>query len=72
MNETYRVLSLLLAAVADVPEDASVVIIAGPTRLFLPEERAACGLVRAARRDRRHGRHALSAQWLIVQIVSCR
>ncbi len=41
LNETYRVLSLLLAAVAEVPEDASVVIIAGPTRLFLPEERAA-------------------------------
>lgn len=40
-NETYGVATLLLAAVADVPDDASVVVIAGPTRLFLSEERAA-------------------------------
>jgi len=41
VNETYEVEELLLAAWADVPEDASVVIVAGPTRPFLPAELAA-------------------------------
>jgi ABC-type uncharacterized transport system involved in gliding motility auxiliary subunit len=40
-NETYRVATLLLAAAGDVPEDAGALVIAGPTRIFLPEERAA-------------------------------
>jgi len=40
-NETYQVAPLLLATEADVPADAAAVIIAGPTRLFLPEEIAA-------------------------------
>jgi ABC-type uncharacterized transport system involved in gliding motility auxiliary subunit len=41
VNETYQVAPLLLATEADVPADAAAVIIAGPTRLFLPEELAA-------------------------------
>ncbi len=40
-NENYRVEKLLLAAKSDVPEDADVVIIAGASRLMLPEERDA-------------------------------
>jgi ABC-type uncharacterized transport system involved in gliding motility auxiliary subunit len=41
VNDTYEVEALLLAAWADVPEDASVVIVAGPTRPFMPAELAA-------------------------------
>jgi ABC-type uncharacterized transport system involved in gliding motility auxiliary subunit len=41
VNETYHVEPLLLASLADVPEDASVVIVAGPTRPFLEGELAA-------------------------------
>jgi len=37
-NENYRVEALLLAAVGDVPEDADVVVIAGPTRPLLDVE----------------------------------
>jgi ABC-type uncharacterized transport system involved in gliding motility auxiliary subunit len=37
-NENYLVESLLLAQKGDVPADANVVISAGPTRPFLPEE----------------------------------
>lgn len=37
-NENYRVESLLLATRGEVPEDADVVVIAGPVRPFLPEE----------------------------------
>lgn len=37
-NETYQVESLLLATQADVPADASVLIIAGPTRSLLVGE----------------------------------
>lgn len=37
-NETYRVESLLLATREDVPADASVLIIAGPTRALLAGE----------------------------------
>jgi ABC-type uncharacterized transport system involved in gliding motility auxiliary subunit len=37
-NETYEVESLLLATQADVPADASALIIAGPTRPLLPAE----------------------------------
>ena len=37
-NETYRVESLLLATRENVPEDASAVVIAGPTRPMLPAE----------------------------------
>lgn len=40
-NENYVVESLLLAQKGDVPEDADVVLTAGPTRPFLPEELAA-------------------------------
>ena len=40
-NETYQVESLLLAALADVPPDASAVIVAGPTRPLLEAEIAA-------------------------------
>jgi ABC-type uncharacterized transport system involved in gliding motility auxiliary subunit len=40
-NENYKVEKLLLAAKGEVPEDADVVIIAGPTRLMLDEEREA-------------------------------
>jgi ABC-type uncharacterized transport system involved in gliding motility auxiliary subunit len=37
-NENYDVETLLLAQKGDVPADANVVIAAGPTRPFLPEE----------------------------------
>jgi ABC-type uncharacterized transport system involved in gliding motility auxiliary subunit len=37
-NENYRVETLLLAAKGDVPEDADVVVVAGPRRSLLPEE----------------------------------
>ena len=37
-NETYEVESLLLAAEADVPADASALVIAGPTRPLLASE----------------------------------
>jgi ABC-type uncharacterized transport system involved in gliding motility auxiliary subunit len=37
-NETYQVESLLLAREADVPADASALIIAGPTRPLMPAE----------------------------------
>lgn len=40
-NETYQVEKLLLATRPDVPEDASSVIVAGPTRPLLPAEIAA-------------------------------
>ena len=40
-NENYRFETLVLAAKGDVPDDADVVVIAGPTRPFLPEEHAA-------------------------------
>jgi len=40
-NENYDVEKLLLAAKGDVPDDADVVIVAGPTRPLLPEERSA-------------------------------
>ncbi len=38
VNETYEVDSLLLASLPDVPEDASVLVIAGPTRPLLAGE----------------------------------
>ncbi|MFK7898352.1 MAG: GldG family protein [Myxococcota bacterium] len=41
VNERYRVESLLLASVGDVPVDASALIVAGPTRLLLAGELAA-------------------------------
>jgi len=37
-NESYVVESLLLASKGDVPEDADVVLVAGPTRPFHPSE----------------------------------
>jgi ABC-type uncharacterized transport system involved in gliding motility auxiliary subunit len=37
-NETYEVESLQLASRGEVPEDAAAVVIAGPTRPFLPHE----------------------------------
>ncbi|MBW2272715.1 MAG: GldG family protein [Deltaproteobacteria bacterium] len=40
-NETYRVESLLLAAAGDVPDDADLVIIAGPTRPLPVQEHTA-------------------------------
>lgn len=40
-NENYHVASLVLATVGDVPADADVVVIDGPTRPFLPQEHAA-------------------------------
>lgn len=40
-NENYQVASLVLATVGDVPDDADVVIIPGPTRPFLSEEHSA-------------------------------
>jgi len=40
-NENYQVEPLLLATKGAVPEDADVVVIAGPTRPFLAEETAA-------------------------------
>ncbi len=40
-NETYTVESLLLTSLEAVPEDASAVVIAGPTRPYLPHELAA-------------------------------
>ncbi|MBW2497941.1 MAG: GldG family protein [Deltaproteobacteria bacterium] len=40
-NETYQVEKLLLATQGGVPEDASAVVIAGPTRPYLPNEIAA-------------------------------
>jgi ABC-type uncharacterized transport system involved in gliding motility auxiliary subunit len=40
-NENYRFETLLLAAKGEVPEDADVVVVAGPTRPLLPEEHAA-------------------------------
>lgn len=41
VNERYRVESLLLANLGEVPADASAVVVAGPTRLLLPGELAA-------------------------------
>jgi len=38
VNETYEVESLLLPARGAIPEEAAAVVIAGPTRPFLPEE----------------------------------
>ncbi len=38
INENYRVEPLLLAAKGDVPDDANVVVIGGPTRPLLAEE----------------------------------
>ena len=40
-NENYRVEALLLARAGEVPEDADVVVVAGPTRALLGQERAA-------------------------------
>jgi ABC-type uncharacterized transport system involved in gliding motility auxiliary subunit len=40
-DENYQVDTLLLATKGDVPDDADVVIIAGPTRPLLPQEHAA-------------------------------
>ena len=40
-NETYAVESLLLTSLEAVPDDASTVVIAGPTRPYLPHELAA-------------------------------
>jgi ABC-type uncharacterized transport system involved in gliding motility auxiliary subunit len=40
-NENYAFEALLLAAKGEVPDDADVVVIAGPTRPFLPEEHRA-------------------------------
>lgn len=40
-NENYVVSKLLLAAKGDVPDDADVVIVAGPTRPLLSQERSA-------------------------------
>jgi len=40
-NENYRIESLVLASKGDVPDDADVVVLAGPTRPLLPEEHAA-------------------------------
>lgn len=40
-NENYQVESLLVAQVGEVPEDADVLILAGPTRPLPPEEIAA-------------------------------
>jgi ABC-type uncharacterized transport system involved in gliding motility auxiliary subunit len=40
-NENYQVETLVLGTVADVPEDADVVVIGGATRPFLPQEHAA-------------------------------
>jgi len=40
-NENYNVEKLLLAAKGDVPDDADVVVIAGPTRPLMPQERSA-------------------------------
>ena len=59
-NENYNVETLLLAAKGDVPDDADVVIVAGPTRPLLSQERSAlhryladarlvCGDLRALR-----------------------
>ena len=41
VNETYEVASLLLAQLPDVPEDASAVVIPGPTRPLFTNELAA-------------------------------
>lgn len=38
VNETYEVESLILATMQDIPEDASAVVIAGPTRPLLDAE----------------------------------
>ena len=40
-NETHRVETLSLTSLADVPEDANAVVVAGPTRPFLESELAA-------------------------------
>lgn len=40
-NENYQVEALLLAQKGEVPDDADVVVLAGPTRPLLDEERAA-------------------------------
>jgi len=40
-NENYKVEPLLLASLGDVPEDADVVVVAGPTRSLLDVESAA-------------------------------
>lgn len=42
-NENYQVEPLLLASTGEVPADADVVVVAGPTRPLLPEEHAALG-----------------------------
>ena len=41
VNETYAVKTLLLAATGEVPSDADALIVAGPTRLLLPQEHGA-------------------------------
>jgi len=41
VNETYAVEPLMLATMESVPADASAVVVAGPTRPFLPHELAA-------------------------------
>jgi ABC-type uncharacterized transport system involved in gliding motility auxiliary subunit len=43
-NENYQVETLLLASRGEVPDDADVVVSAGPTRPFLPEETRALEL----------------------------
>ncbi len=40
-NENYSVATLLLSTLGDVPDDADVVVIAGPTRPLRPEEQSA-------------------------------
>ena len=40
-NENYRVETLIVAQLGDVPKDADAVIVAGPTRPLPPEERSA-------------------------------
>ena len=41
VNETYAIEPLMLATMESVPADASAVVVAGPTRPFLPHELAA-------------------------------
>jgi ABC-type uncharacterized transport system involved in gliding motility auxiliary subunit len=40
-NENYQVATLVLASKGDVPDDADVVVLAGPTRPLLPQEHSA-------------------------------
>ena len=82
-NENYNVEKLLLAAKGDVPDDADVVIVAGPTRPLLPQERSALhrylgrggrgdGPGRPAREDRSHSKTSSSGAWSIGDDVSRR